>query len=1662
MSKHNAISVSVDKISSMTPDEINDIIAHNPYMTGSKILASIKSGISIELRKQIDSFTELEDASLSDILHILSGYIPLGKISTDGSRYYIAGSNALIPSISVNSDSEISNSSGTEEELNRFSVNKIISFDSYFTKGSKDRSRLVSTFNTYAFAEILSIISAHKMFSSDSKEKVSGYHYSIDNSGQVSKFVPGSGCYFSELMDGLSIETENGEISGGLNDVLRALEDVESKGQADNNSLYPTEPLRSNYKNDQDGELRFNSAMNAYNQFVREIDEAISSGYINSNGAFSRLMLKKLIMFNNVSTKGLKSLILNDANKLISNTDIENRLHGLGMLATSSVVDVVASAYLRKRISEIEVSKVIFGNPQEYGSIKKSEKRTQSFNTTFSIPVKYSELNTRPNGDDVPIDFAKNTFRCKFGKDLEKTDKSDHYDSVLDTPGTVMISPYLYREMLIRSRGWTDDAEAEFNKIMKNGKNGGNFDSISNTIKFNPLKLIYVGSHTDQNGEKRQCMIKAQFVPLFSDSENRFGTLYEEFTDPDVDKRIHMFAMEDSVKTGFIDGGIKNLDITDLGMISIPRDSKPKYMSLLRKLLLFNNANFNASIESMASEKLYNFVKETINENGVVDLESFRSISSEDDGVDLDAAIDYLSDLQKKNPDMNPLDYVGMFDVISNKINGRIADAFDFDMKGTQCSAITERIFTKKKLEFSNSEGSMDIMVPMEYFGDVVKGLSYNDSVAKLEKLGYIGGKASKAIIARNPIQGHSSISPAKIVGVFPRNYGYCISTASEFLNANGGDYDGDKYFLFPVNQENAPEANKLVYDMLLEERMTMASNVDEEVNRFEAINKRVKSEIDAIRGESSGVKQTKTRYTDTYVSEVSGLGLVGICVNMISGLLSYIKNDVSFENSKGKLVRSKDEIDESLATVSGLFSLAVDIATNPMLQDLGITSKKFKLAFGIAALTDMETAVKFMNSRLIHINPSLKSGNYNFKLFTDKNRLKEMIDYSMTKEGFNTETTEEEQMMMNTVNRFAGIFSTLKHADDFYDFIRSNGYFDAVIQSKKVSNSIDKLTKSNSSFTSFSVAAQSAAGLSNANLKLKTLSDILSTTSDFLTIDFIRSVFESSVLDSYYDSQGSIDEDGFESEYSINQSKKDPYDSFVPKVILDKIITYVSYKIGSGFFNENFSKKQISNIRNYMREEFGISFSVDRGYIHSVTASQESLYRLAESNGDNPMVYDFFRMYYASAGQRNYLSDKNQDIRKAIESNSQDEYGDVLDINDYYKLPGAIISMKHAVKFGVKLNGSQVLSKEDIKIFGKQKSAPIGASRTNAIVDMINPVKSDLNGNNTIDIVINSQKSMSNGDIIDSFEKKSFNIKGQYSKNTLLLMKDLLFSLENKIPIINTNLSDSEISAVLSSMKDDGSLGSVHIVSNDSKFISGIQSGVVTTSSNNISDAIPGSVVLTKNFNNFIGYNESDLDVFELAELFNVTILNVNRNVQPALAYSNVSASTRDADIKISKSDYEAVILDHPGYTIVNADEKNLDKSDIYPVIGSSVKLVDKSKKIVTIGNIYDIVDIDVDGDMHKIIKLTTKFGDYSVHQVSSPLYNESVFIEPYINVATANKNSVKNAIIFTSNANSLNLKRLNNIGMYYIVEMNDSNTDKYKTKSEYDNDDINEMCTI
>ena len=1657
MSKENAISRAIDDVSSMTRAKYDKAISEDAFMHESQIIESVLKGSSIELRKQVDELGNLESAAVSDIAHLLAGHVSLNKVSDDGTRYYIAGSNIFGVTFTMNSNRAMK----ADKKLKRFTEARAEgTFASRFVRGSSKLAALTKTFNKYAMAEMEALLDCHKIYSMRTNGRVSGYHISKDGK-------PGHGTKFSQLMSGVSLSINvpgNGILSGSLSEILEGLEALEAKKQLTESAISFDTPKFENYTKYSKPNEVYEAAVKAHGDFMDEFNRMKDSGYLAKPGALARVVLKQLMMNNDVSLNGLYKEISLDTEKLIKSTPgIFNAMSDLGLVSTTgaSQKDLISLALLRKRISEIEAYKIIYGSPNQYGGLTKAEKRTKSFNSTWTAPTRYDESNTRPNGEIVSREFANNTFKVEFGKDLAK-DNVEFYNSSLDTIGAVMISPYLYREIMIRTRGWTNDAEAEFQNLIAAGKSGGKFSDTGTGIKFNPLKLLYPGSYIGPDGKRVKTLIKAQFVPLFSDPDGLFGDMYEKFTDPDLDKRIHMYAMEDSVKTGFADGASAVLDFNELGMISIPKDSKPNNISLLRKLMSFSNANLNSAMESMLDTKLADLADEMFDDSGRLNIDIIRhSDLTSKENADLSAALDIIQEMQDSDPTLNPLDVVGMFDVVANRINSMIADAFDFDVNGIQCSAVSERTFTTKPLKFINEVGTMDIMVPISYFDDIVGGLSYNDAVAKLTELGYIGGKNSSAIIARNPIQAESSISPARIVGVFPRAYGYMISAPSEFLTANGGDLDGDKYFLFPVSNKNAPEANSLIYNLLKQERTTMTGNVDAEVKAIEDAHAALQEAL-ASAGVSTNAS-TPGRYSDQYLSEVSGLGLVGICVNMISGMLTYFRNDVSPVAFGSKLVKSEAEIAASKAVVSGLFSLAVDIANNPLLQELGVDPYKFRPIFTLAVLTDLDTTVKFMNSKLMHATPDMKSREYSFNKFTNPEIIKEIVNKAVMDP--NSELTEDEVYFVNTIGRFSKIFSALKHSEDFSDYVRDKGYFDSLLQSIKIDNEVSRITKTNTNIISFSAANSKATSRSNVDKKLNMLSIMLGASSAYFSSDIVNEVFKSKA-------ESSIDEDFDKLDSFGNKLDYDEYKGFKHGVILKDISAYVSAKIGKTFFKANFPRLEVIRIRDYMKARFNISFLVGDGYIHTITASPDNLYDIGEKYDNVPEVIDFFRMYYASAAQRGDIINKNKNISAGLNPDGSEidvslaaEFGDI----QYLPQPGPMISLKQAAKFGVIMPGANEISIYDTKTIGREvaKVRKPSSSESRSIISLLSPVQpsDEVSNGSKLKIQVNSTTSDSDGNVFDSSKAVYYDVNAAPDSSLSWKLRDLIYSIENGLPYINVLLESDEvldaIAAITRARKKNGKSTDVHILTDNDTIAHKYASGTRTTSSNKLSDAPDGAIIIAIDFNNAHNYIETVIDMDEagniisadknaidLASSRNYTIVNIAKSRRIPQAYGSVGASI-PATHKVNKDGLVNVLKANADYFPVTAGKvfvpftvgglalyKNVGDAGLRAVKVRAVRKVDGAL----------IVDIIDNGIVTSV----------------NPSKESSVELKSSISITEANKLALKKAIIVTGNASRLNQKSFTNIHNFKIVEVNDAHDSSFDNTDISNSDEMINKCSI
>ena len=113
-----------------------------------------------------------------------------------------------------------------------------------------------------------------------------------------------------------------------------------------------------------------------------------------------------------------------------------------------------------------------------------------------------------------------------------------------------------------------------------------------------------------------------------------------------------------------------------------------------------------------------------------------------------------------------------------------------------------------KRLRFVNEDGSMDAVISMSLFKDILpKDIKSKSHIAQRDWLisnGIIGRDSDPIAIGyRIPTQGMPSVSYLKIVDVMPVNIGDTIMLPTEFTKLTGSDFDVDKLYIARYNYES-------------------------------------------------------------------------------------------------------------------------------------------------------------------------------------------------------------------------------------------------------------------------------------------------------------------------------------------------------------------------------------------------------------------------------------------------------------------------------------------------------------------------------------------------------------------------------------------------------------------------------------------------------------------------------------------------------------------------------------------------------------------------------------------------------------------------------------------------------------------------------------------
>lgn len=154
---------------------------------------------------------------------------------------------------------------------------------------------------------------------------------------------------------------------------------------------------------------------------------------------------------------------------------------------------------------------------------------------------------------------------------------------------------------------------------------------------------------------------------------------------------------------------------------------------------------------------------------------------------------------------------------------------FAIEGKNGEGSIQGQEIYNGKRLQMINEEGSMDAVISLDYFQDILpKNLSYNEARQWLLDHNIIGENATSNTIGyRIPTQAQSSIHALRFVDVVPAVKSTVI-LPTEFTKITGSDFDIDHLYLarYNVNNEGKyefdPESAEGLQNSIIESILTV------------------------------------------------------------------------------------------------------------------------------------------------------------------------------------------------------------------------------------------------------------------------------------------------------------------------------------------------------------------------------------------------------------------------------------------------------------------------------------------------------------------------------------------------------------------------------------------------------------------------------------------------------------------------------------------------------------------------------------------------------------------------------------------------------------------------------------------------------------------------
>lgn len=292
---------------------------------------------------------------------------------------------------------------------------------------------------------------------------------------------------------------------------------------------------------------------------------------------------------------------------------------------------------------------------------------------------------------------------------------------------------------------------------------------------------------------------------------------------------------------------------------------------------------------------------------------------------------------------------------------------FAIEGKNGEGSIQGQEIYNGKRLQMINEEGSMDAVISIDYFQDILpKNLSYNEARQWLLDHNIIGeGATSNTIGYRIPTQAQSSIHALRFVDVVPAVKSTII-LPTEFTKITGSDFDIDHLYLarYNVNKDGGyefdPESAEGLQNSIIESILTILKDKKSLNILYKSIDNdtelvtRIADEIPEQGNTKSvaynfGTLHEQVTRKNDYITGKTGIG--PFALNVTNHILTTLYG-VKFKESSFTQVTGITGFDQILdednnqisSWLSAFINAHVDIVKDPYISKLNVNGFTYNM----------------------------------------------------------------------------------------------------------------------------------------------------------------------------------------------------------------------------------------------------------------------------------------------------------------------------------------------------------------------------------------------------------------------------------------------------------------------------------------------------------------------------------------------------------------------------------------------------------------------------------------------------------------------------------------------------------------------------------------------